>query len=675
MAASVVPNSQQNDGGRNFDITNSIRVLDIKTRRTIPKHPFIFMAATPEEVLGFVKPPPRSIFLDLPRAPHTHKQPHHVHMALDNISRMLMEEDTVETILCQYPENPILLQVQQPFEQILSSASEYITSSNGQESLIMLSSALVPIQDSSTHLHNRDLASSTLNSTDSILSPTEGSTSMQTLSTMAFLKGMEEARLFLPGGDNLRLACKRRIHEDGDIRHDDVGRRRQQIMISGQPSESEEQAAAHNLLDQLMLKDGGLCSGAMQKLTSEVKQHNIRMQVPRMRRGMVQMSVVDLETQLIRCAEAVATNDRHNAGKLLEKIKGHSSPMGATTERLAHYFAEGLEARLAGAGSQLYRLLMTIKYSSVVEFVKAYQLYMDATCSTKVAFVFSNKTIYNIAVGKSKLHIVHYGIGDGLQWTDLLRWFAEREGGPPEVRITGINSPQHPAKRTEEAGRRLILCASKLGVSFKFRAITAKFETVRAEDLDINPDEVLIVNSIFQFRALMDESLIADRINPRDRVLNTIRKMKPAIFIHGVVNASYCAASFVTRFRQALYNFSAAFDLMEATVPRDNNLRLVVERDIFARSAINIIACEGADRVERTQHYKEWHARNQRAGLMQLPLDPDIIRVLKAQVKKHCQKHFMINEDHQWLLQGWKGRALTALSIWAATDVTSSQST
>jgi hypothetical protein len=147
--------------------------------------------------------------------------------------------------------------------------------------------------------------------------------------------------------------------------------------------------------------------------------------------------------------------------------------------------------------------------------------------------------------------------------------------------------------------------------------------------------------------------------------------MKPAMFIHGVVNGSYSAASFVTRFRQALYNFSAAFDLMEATVPRDNNLRLVVERDIFARSAMNIIACEGADRVERTQHYKDWHARNQRAGLRQLPLDPKITGVLKAQVKKHYQKHFMINEDHEWLLQGWKGRVLTAISIWAPNDVTS----
>ena len=59
------------------------------------------------------------------------------------------------------------------------------------------------------------------------------------------------------------------------------------------------------------------------------------------------MMVADLETLLIRCAEAVAASDRSRAGDLLERIKRHSLPTGDATQRLAHYFAEGLEARLA----------------------------------------------------------------------------------------------------------------------------------------------------------------------------------------------------------------------------------------------------------------------------------------------------------------------------------------
>ena len=62
---------------------------------------------------------------------------------------------------------------------------------------------------------------------------------------------------------------------------------------------------------------------------------------------------------------------------LLRKIKQHSSPLGDATQRLAHYFAEGLEARLAGSGSQVYNSLMAKRISGV-DFLKAYQLYAAA---------------------------------------------------------------------------------------------------------------------------------------------------------------------------------------------------------------------------------------------------------------------------------------------------------
>ena len=61
---------------------------------------------------------------------------------------------------------------------------------------------------------------------------------------------------------------------------------------------------------------------------------------------------VDLCTLLIHCAQAVTTDDRRSAAELLWKIKQHSSPRGDATQRLAHYFAEGLEARLAGCERQ-----------------------------------------------------------------------------------------------------------------------------------------------------------------------------------------------------------------------------------------------------------------------------------------------------------------------------------
>jgi hypothetical protein len=594
---------------------------------------------------------------------------------------MLMEEDIVDKFFYQYPDHDALQQAQHPFAQILSTSGA--ATSHAQQP-----SAMLPGEGSSTQGKSSAFF---FNGKDKM----EPNSNMDVLSSMAFFRGMEEANSFLPTNYGL-VDCsgrKNMSHSGNAEVETEPSRRSNQIVVLIQP-ESKEEEAACKILDQLML-GYAICSYEVHtdmEKENKAEQQRICKKAPCARYGPRLLAVDDLETLLIRCAEAVATNDRRSACELTWRIKRQSSPIGDATQRLAHYFAEGLEARLAGRGSQLYRSLMA-KRTPVVELLKAYKLIMSVCCFLRVFFLFTNKTIYNAVMGRNKLHIVHYGVNDGFQWPHLFRCLADRDGGPPAVRITGITSPMpefrpaeqiedisprpgfRPAEQIEDIERRLANCARQFGVPFKFRAITAKSEDVRVEDLNINPDEVLIVNSLLHFRYLMDESVVINRLNPRDMVLNTIREMKPAVFINAIVNASYNTTFFATRFRQVLHNFAAHFDMMETTVPRDNHERLLVERDIIARCAMNNIACEGRDRVERPQNYREWQIRKQRAGLRQLPLDPDIVQMLKAKVKKQYNKHFMINEEHQWLLQGWKGRMLYALSTWVADDGSSSQVT
>ncbi|PNT62874.1 hypothetical protein BRADI_4g09155v3 [Brachypodium distachyon] len=578
-----------------------------------------------------------------------------------------MEDDIVDKFSYQYPDHPKLLQAEQPFAQILTATAS--TSPNAEESSASntISSALMlsKVQDPSFFSNGTDAVGPS-----STFFSIESSTNMNKMSSMAFFKGMEQAKMFLPS-DNLMVdgrGQKKRFDMDGET---EAGMDRSSKQIAMTHTDLEDTALKK--MDRLILNEYDGYRGEMHEelitLDNENKaaQQSIRM---RGRRSAKKTMVTDFETLLIRCAEAVSSNDRGSASELLMRIKRHSSPSGDARQRLAHYFAQGLEARMAGTGSQLYHSLIGTR-TSTLELIKAYHLHM-ATCSfLKVALIFSNYTIYNAVAGRRKLHIVHYGINTGYQWARLIRRLADREGGPPEVRITGINRPQpgfRPAELIEEAGHRLSKYARKCGVPFKFHAVAAQPEAVRAEDLHIDPDEVLVVDSLFDFRTLMDESLTFDRVNPRDVVLNTIRMMKPSVFVHAIVNGSYSAAFFMTRFRQAMYFFTALFDVMETTFPRDNAKRLLLERDIFARSAVNMIACEGTERVERPQNYREWQARNQRAGMRQLPLDPDILLMLKEKVKNQYHKHFMINEDQGWLLQGWKGRVLYALATWTADD-------
>ena len=87
--------------------------------------------------------------------------------------------------------------------------------------------------------------------------------------------------------------------------------------------------------------------------------------------------VVDLGTLLVLCAQAVAADDHRYAHELLRQIRQHSTPFGDGNQRLANVFADGLEARLAGTGSQIYKGLIS-KRTSAADILKAYHLYLAA---------------------------------------------------------------------------------------------------------------------------------------------------------------------------------------------------------------------------------------------------------------------------------------------------------
>ncbi|KAB2622122.1 scarecrow-like protein 9 [Pyrus ussuriensis x Pyrus communis] len=378
----------------------------------------------------------------------------------------------------------------------------------------------------------------------------------------------------------------------------------------------------------------------------------------------VKKEVVDLRTLLISCAQAVAADDHRTANELLKKVRQHSSPFGDGTQRLAHCFANGLEARLAGTGSQIYKGLVS-KRTSAADILKAYHLYLAASPFKKMSNFVSNVTIMNLAEKSTRLHVIDFGILYGFQWPTLIQRISWREGGPPKVRITGIEFPQpgfRPAERVEETGRRLAAYAEKFNVPFEYNAIAKKWETITLEELKIDKDEVLVVNFLYRGKNLLDESVSVDSV--RNRVLDLIRRINPDIFIHGVVNGAYNAPFFVTRFREALFHFSLLFDMLETVVPREDQERMLIEKEIFGREALNVIACEGWERVERPETYKQWHVRNLRAGFVQIPFDRELVKAAAKKVSSLYHKDFVIDEDSRWLLQGWKGRTAFALSAW-----------
>ncbi|CAA3023379.1 scarecrow 14 [Olea europaea subsp. europaea] len=375
--------------------------------------------------------------------------------------------------------------------------------------------------------------------------------------------------------------------------------------------------------------------------------------------------VVDLRTLLISCAQSVAADDRRAESVQLQQIRQHASPTGDAYQRLAYVFAYGLEARFSGTGTQIYASLAS-KNITAVEKLKAYQVYLSACPFKQISIIFANKMIMKAASEATTLHIVDFGILYGFQWPSLIQHLSRRPGGPPKLRITGIEFPQpgfRPAERVEETGCRLAKYCERFGVPFEYQAIaTQNWETIKIEDLKIAHGEVLAVNCLYRFGRLLDETVEVDC--PRDAVLNLIRKMNPNIFVHAVGSGSYSAPFFITRFREALFYYSALFDMLDTTLPRDDPHRMNFEQEFYGREIINVIACEGAGRVERPETHKQWQIRTMRAGFKPLPLNHEFMKKLRNKVKAGYHKDFLFDEDGNWMLQGWKGRIIYGSSCW-----------
>ncbi|GJM94337.1 hypothetical protein PR202_ga10975 [Eleusine coracana subsp. coracana] len=184
----------------------------------------------------------------------------------------------------------------------------------------------------------------------------------------------------------------------------------------------------------------------------------------------------------------------------------------------------------------------------------------------------------------------------------------------------------------------------------------------KIEDLNIEEDEFLIINCMYRMKNLGDETVAMN--SARDKVLKIMRRMNPHVFILGIVNGSYSSPFFITRFKEVMFHYSSLFDMLDANVPRDDEARKMLERGLFARDALNIIACEGAERTERPEAYKQWQVRCLKAGFEQLPVDPAVLNLILNMKKKMYHEDFVADEDSGWLLQGWKGRVIHAISKW-----------
>ncbi|KAH9602532.1 hypothetical protein KSS87_003561, partial [Heliosperma pusillum] len=306
----------------------------------------------------------------------------------------------------------------------------------------------------------------------------------------------------------------------------------------------------------------------------------------------------NLKELLIECARALSENRVDDFDNLVEKARKEVSISGDPTQRLGAYMIEGLVARKEASGSNIYHALRC-KEPLGKDLMSYMHILYEICPYLKFGYMAANGAIAEACRNEDRIHIVDFQIAQGTQWLTLLQALAQRPGGAPYVRITGIDDPMSKYARgdsLEAVGKRLKALSEKCKIPIEFHAVPVFAADVTREMLDVRPGEALAVNFPLQLHHTPDESV--DVNNPRDDLLRMVKSLNPKVTTLVEQESNTNTTPFVTRFIEALEYYSAMFESIDVTLPRDRKERINVEQHCLAKDIVNVIACEGKERVE-----------------------------------------------------------------------------
>ncbi|MBA0566210.1 hypothetical protein Golob_011049, partial [Gossypium lobatum] len=129
--------------------------------------------------------------------------------------------------------------------------------------------------------------------------------------------------------------------------------------------------------------------------------------------------------------------------------------------------------------------------------------------------------------------------------------------------------------------------------------------------LDCRPGEALVVNFAFQLHHMPDESV--STINQRDQLLRMVKSLNPKLVTVVEQDVNTNTSPFFPRFIEAYSYYSTVFE------------------DI-----VNIVACEGEERIERYEVAGKWRARMTMAGFTSCPMSPNVIDMIRKLIREYC---------------------------------------
>ncbi|MED6150579.1 DNA topoisomerase 2-associated protein pat1 [Stylosanthes scabra] len=384
----------------------------------------------------------------------------------------------------------------------------------------------------------------------------------------------------------------------------------------------------------------------------------------RWRKMMEVISRGDLKEMLCACAKAMSENDMETTEWLMSELQKMVSISGNPVQRLGAYMLEALVARLASSGSTIYKALRC-KEPTGNELLSYMHMLYEISPYLKFGYLSANGSIAEAMKGENEVHIIDFQINQGIQWISLIKALAGRPNGAPKIRITGFDDSTSAFARgggLNIVGERLSRIADSCNVQFEFHAVGVSPSEVKLDDLDIRPGEAIAVNFAMMLHHLPDES-VDIRMNHRDRLLRLAKFLSPKVVTLVEQDSNTSNLPFFPRFVETMNYYLAVFESIDAALPRDHKERINVEQHCLAREVVNLIACEGAERVERHEALKKWRSRFGRAGFSPYPLSSYVTSLIR-QLQESYPGQYTLEERDGSLLLGWKNQSLVLSCAW-----------
>ncbi|KAL6566338.1 DELLA protein gai1 [Orobanche gracilis] len=370
---------------------------------------------------------------------------------------------------------------------------------------------------------------------------------------------------------------------------------------------------------------------------------------------------VRLVHTLMACAEAVHQENFKLAEALVKNIGFLAVSQAGAMRKVATYFAEALARRI-------YRLYPENPQDSA--FTDLFEMHFYETCPyLKFAHFTANQAILEAFAGKSRVHVIDFGMKQGMQWPALLQALALRPGGPPSFRLTGIGPPpQDDTDHLQEVGWKLARLAETVNVEFEYRGFVANsLADLNASMFDIREGEAVVVNSIFELHQLLA------RPGAIEKVLQVVRELKPEILTVVEQEANHNGNVFLDRFTESLHYYSTLFDSLESCggggggggdIPVSVQDKVMSEV-YLGRQICNLVACDGVDRVERHETLAQWRTRLDSSGFEPVHMGSNAYRQASMLLALFSGGDgYRVEENNGCLMLGWHTRPLIAASAW-----------